>query len=134
VKPILEHVNLYVKSPAQTETFLCAALPEFSRRGAGYHPDYGPWIHVGNDDFYISLTEVADAEVPEAFRHAGFVVDDVEVIRARLERAGYLPVDESALNGHPWRRRIYFTDGNGLSWEFVQYLSDDVRQRHDYSH
>jgi hypothetical protein len=52
---------------------------------------------------------------------------------ARLSAAGFEPADASALDSHPFRRRVYYIDGNGLDWEFVQYLSQDPAQRNDYS-
>ncbi len=31
------------------------------------------------------------------------------------------------------RTRIYFLDGTGTEWEFVEYLSEDPAERNDYS-
>ena len=53
---------------------------------------------------------------------------------ARLAVAGMQPSDVSALDEHPYRRRVYYIDGNGLDWEFVEYLSEDLACRNDYSH
>lgn len=33
----------------------------------------------------------------------------------------------------PYRKRIYFFDGDGNDWEFIQYLTDDLAKRHDYT-
>lgn len=130
---ILEHVHLGVKSLAKTETFLKAALPEFSRRGSGYTEGYGNWVHIGGDDNYIALTET-DVEPDSRFlRHVGLVVDDVDAVISRLEEVGQSPSDASALDSHPFRRRAYYQDGNGIHWEFVQYLSEDPAQRNDYT-
>ena len=134
MKQILEHINVSVKSLSPTEAFLTAALPDFQRRGGGFAPGYGPWIHVGNEQFYVSLTEVPDLPPGGNLSHAGFVVDDLEVLMERLSKAGYQPSLATALNSHPWRRRIYYEDGNGLEWEFVEYLTEDLAQRNDYSH
>lgn len=62
--------------------------------------------------------------------HLAYEVEDAEAIRARLQAAGYR--DATLPNAHPYRKRIYFYDPEGNDWEFVQYLSDDPRQRHDY--
>lgn len=134
MKQILEHINLSVPSIAATEAFLLAALPEYRRRGEGSDPRFGPWVHIGDETSYISLTEMAGAPYPESFSHAGFCVADIGALRARLAEAGYQPSDEHAMQGHPYRQRIYFIDGNGLEWEFVQYLSADDGERNDYSH
>lgn len=53
---------------------------------------------------------------------------------ARLSAAGFEAADASALDGHPHRRRVYYEDGNGIAWEFVQYLSEDPDECNDYSH
>ena len=63
--------------------------------------------------------------------HLAFEVDDVAATHARLAAAGYQ--DSTVPNNHPYRKRIYFYDPDGNDWEFVQYLTDDPRQRHDYA-
>ena len=62
--------------------------------------------------------------------HLGYEVDDVEALRHRLAAAGYR--DSTVENAHPHRKRVYFHDPEGNDWEFVQYLSPDPAQRHDY--
>lgn len=131
---ILEHIHVGVKSLAATERFLHTALPEFTTRGKGDAPGYGPWLHIGTDSNYIALTEVGDAKPMADLRHIGLVVDDIEALIARLTTAGFEPTDRSALDSHPHRRRVYYIDENGIDWEFVEYLSEDPRQRNDYSH
>jgi hypothetical protein len=130
---ILEHVHLGVKSLAKTEAFLIAALCEYSRRGSGYAQGYGNWIHVGGADNYIALTESEVEPDPNFLRHIGLAVDDLDTVISRLEAAGHSPSDASALDSHSFRRRVYYLDGNGIHWEFVQYLSDDSGQRNDYT-
>lgn len=131
---ILEHIHVNVDSLALTEHFLRTALPEFISRGGGDAPGYGPWLHIGTDSSYIALTEVKGTQPMPDLRHIGLVVDDVEALIARLAAAGFEPADASALDGHPHRRRIYYVDGNGIDWEFVEYLSEDPQLRNDYSH
>lgn len=131
---LLEHIHVNVESIARTEAFLRAATPELRRRGGGDAEGYGPWIHLGTDDCYIALTERAGSRPMPALRHIGLVVDDIEALVTRLSAAGFEPADPSSLDSHPYRRRVYYIDGNGLDWEFVQYLSEDPAQRNDYSH
>ncbi|MFT6094986.1 MAG: catechol 2,3-dioxygenase-like lactoylglutathione lyase family enzyme [Pseudohongiellaceae bacterium] len=130
---IIEHVHLGVKNLAKTEAFLIAALAEYSRRGSGYAQGYGNWVHVGGADNYIALTESEVDPDPNFLRHIGLAVDDLDTVIRRLEAAGYSPSDASALDSHPFRRRVYYLDDNGIHWEFVQYLSDDSGQRNDYT-
>lgn len=131
--PVLEHIHLNVDSLAASRDFLQAALPAIVLRGCGDAPGYGPWLHIGDEDSFIALTEAPGSAPPAGLRHIGLVVDDVEALMARLQAAGYAPADSSALDSHPYRRRVYYVDGNGLDWEFVQYLSEEVAERNDYS-
>lgn len=130
---LLEHIHVNVDSLAETRDFLEAAVPEIVRRGGGDAPDYGPWLHVGDDTSYIALTEVPGSIRAPNLRHIGIVVTDLASLIARLGAAGYTPADASELDSHPHRRRIYYIDGNGLDWEFVEYLTDKVDARNDYS-
>ncbi|TDJ45398.1 MAG: VOC family protein [Gammaproteobacteria bacterium] len=130
---LLEHIHISVKSIDRTEAFLLAAVPAMRRRGGGVVDGYGTWVHLGTEQSYIALTESVDANSMPELRHIGLVVDDIEALINRLAEAGYTPADDSAVNGHPYRRRVYYVDGNGLDWEFVQYLSDDPALRNDYS-
>lgn len=130
---ILEHIHLSVNSLAATEAFLAAAVPELKRRGGGDSEIYGPWVHIGTDNCYIALTEVKGSQSPPELRHIGIVVEDIDALMTRLSAAGFEPADASAIKGHPYRRRVYYIDGNGLDWEFVQYLTEDPALRNDYS-
>ena len=131
---LLEHIHVNVDSIRATEHFLAAALPGFTVRGGGEDSSYGKWLHIGSATSYIALTEVSGARSMRNLRHIGLQVDDVDVLVSRLSDAGYEPSDSSALDVHPFRRRVYYVDANGLHWEFVQYLSEDPALRNDYSH
>lgn len=134
----LDHANLVVRDLEGALRFLRAAFPDFRIRGEGTMQRGGRWVHVGNDLTYLALSEATAA--PERPRtpytgewgldHLGFEVDDVEGVRARLRAAGYR--ESTVPNAHPHRRRVYFRDAEGSDWEFVQYLSDDPKERHDY--
>jgi catechol 2,3-dioxygenase-like lactoylglutathione lyase family enzyme len=135
----LDHANLAVRDLDGALRFLTTAFPEFRVRGAGADWGGSRWVHVGTDQVYLALhqaiAEPAEPWVPYAGKpgtnHLGFEVDDVEALRARLAAAGYR--DSTVPNEHPFRRRVYFRDAEGNDWEFVQYLSDDPRQRNDYA-
>ena len=62
--------------------------------------------------------------------HLAYEVNDVGALRDRLKSAGYK--DSTVPNAHPRRKRLYFYDPEGNDWEFVQYLSQDPAERHDY--
>ena len=130
---LLEHIHVNVDSIAKTEDFIVSAIPEFTRRGGGLSENSDRWIHIGSSNCYIALTEREGAAALEDLRHIGMVVDDIEALMSRLSSAGYEPADDSALDEHPHRRRAYYIDGNGLDWEFVEYLSEVDEERNDYS-
>lgn len=141
----LEHVNLRIPSIAKAKALLTAAFPDFRERGSGYGPTYGYWAHIGNDEHYLAFSQrekpgeedgelIEPYEYQQAYRllHFGFVVENVGDVMARLEAAGFQPDDISDLDTHPHRRRVYYLDGNGIEYEFIQYLSDKPEERNDY--
>jgi len=134
----LEHANLCVHDIDAVVGFLKTAFPDFEIRQDTTDPDGTRWVHVGTNETYVALNQ-ANPEEPRrgtpykgrpGLNHLAYEVDDVEALRARLRAAGYR--DSTVQNAHPYRKRIYFYDPEGNDWEFVQYLSDDARRRHDY--
>lgn len=134
----LEHANMIVANIDTVAGFIQTAFPDFAIRARG-DGNGRRWLHVGNADNYVALTEASsDAAEPwvpysgkPGLNHLGFKVDDVASVRARLRDAGY---KESTLkNNHPHRRRVYFMDPVGNDWEFVEYFSDDPAKRNDYA-
>lgn len=130
---ILEHIHLSVASIEATERFLKLAIPQYAPRGGGVDPLYGKWLHIGTASNYIALTEVKGVGPIKNLRHIGLVTDDIDALVSRLQAAGIEPSDASALDGHSHRRRVYYCDDNGLEWEFVEYLTEDLALRNDYS-
>lgn len=130
----LEHANIRVRNIDETIKFLTTALPNFRVRG-GNREGSANWVHIGTDDTYLALNEDARQEIRQGpgLNHIGFVIDDAEALRNRLENAGYkegyIPPEP-----HPHHKRTYFLDGNGMEWEFVQYYSDNPAERNDYSY
>ena len=116
--------------------FLQTAFPEFGIRADHVGADGSRWVHLGTAETYIALSPAeASPDQPWApysglpgVNHLGYEVEDAEALRARMLAAGY---EESTVpNAH--RKRVYFLDPEGNDWEFVQYLSADPTQRHDY--
>ncbi len=134
----LEHANLAVRDVDAMLSFLQTAFPDFHIRGEGKTWQGGRWIHIGSDETYIAVNEAPDIPAEEwvpyggkpGTNHLGYVVEDVDALRARMLGAGYR--DSTIPNSHPHRRRVYFYDREGNDWEFVQYLSDNVAERNDY--
>lgn len=134
----LEHANLCVHDIDAVIRFLKTAFPHFQIRHDTIGPDGSRWVHVGTNETYIALVQAAAEEARRGtpykgrpgLNHLAYEVDDVDALRARLRDAGYR--DSTTPNSHPHRKRIYFHDPEGNDWEFVQYLSADPKQRHDY--
>ncbi len=129
----LEHANISVPDIDAAVKFLTTALPNFEVRGAST-PGESRWVHIGTESTYITLNEDSQvsSRIGQSLNHLGFIVEDAKSIRNRLESTGYkegFVVSEQ----HPHRERIYYLDGNGMEWEFVQYFSDDPSKRNDYS-
>ena len=59
------------------------------------------------------------------------MVDSVEQVRSRLRNGCY--IESTFKNNHPFRKRLYFYDPEGRDWEFVEYLSDTLEERNDYT-
>ena len=131
----LEHVNIRVKDIEKAVRFLTTALPNFAIRG-GRRRDNNDWewVHVGTDSTYLCLNEAHGEAQPvggPGLNHIGFVVEDAGSVRSRLEDAGYK--QGFVPDPHPHRTRLYYIDGNGTEWEFVEYHADDPGERNDYT-
>ena len=134
----LEHANLCVHDIDAIIKFLRTAFPEFRIRQDRVDADGKRWVHVGIDEAYLALNPANADEKPlgnpysgrPGLNHLGFEVDDADALRERMIAAGY---EESCpLVTHAHRIRVYFFDPEGNDWEFVQYLSDDPAERHEY--
>ncbi len=140
-KPYLEHANISVSDLDRAVAFMRAAFPHFRVRGSGGKTEDGTaptWVHVGDDETYVSLALTRQPKDPErpaysgpGYNHIGFVVDDGEALRQRLVAAGYKEGYKAPQ--HPFRKRIYFNDRDGNEFEFVEYLSDVPAEKNDYS-
>ncbi|NRA19157.1 MAG: VOC family protein [Oceanospirillaceae bacterium] len=135
----LEHVNLVVSDIDKTVDFIQTAFPDWVVRGRGESEWYGNkrnWVHVGNDDYYITLNDKAEGNnrnlksQTAGLAHIGFAVDDVAAISARLQNKGYQIATIGA--DHPYRKTIYFIDPAGFEFEFIQYLSEIPEQKNMY--
>ena len=131
MKGEVEHANINVRDLDETVTFLTTALPHFKVRYRGKTARGTTWLHIGTDSTYLALSQMPEDDVSKdaRFNHVGFVVDDAEAVKKRCLDAGY----KEEFVDHPYRKRVYITDKEGLEWEFVEYLSDDPAKRNDYS-
>ena len=138
----MEHANMTTSCIESTKRFLLTAFPHWRVRGNGTNvkPEYTrQWMHVGSDVYYVAL-ESAQRREPQRRRpyydiginHIGFVVTEaLHEIKERLLKAGYPEGIKAA--PHPYRSRMYFYDGVGNEFEFVQYHTHKANERNDYT-
>jgi len=135
----LEHVNLVVIDIEPTLHFLLTAFPKWNVRGRG-EGTWGStkrcWVHVGDDDYYITLNGQAKGQIRNingitpGLAHLGFVVDDLDKIIERLTNSGF-EIDIVGRD-HPYRQTIYFCDPAGFQFEFIQYNSVKPEEKNMY--
>ncbi len=135
----LEHVNLVVKDIEATLHFIQTAFPSWAIRGEGkmnWHGQPRRWLHVGDDDYYLTLNDGSEGEARSleghtpGLAHIGFVVSDLPELIQRLESEGF-QIDIKGAE-HPFRRTVYFLDPTGIQFEFMEYLSEKAAERNQY--
>ncbi len=131
--PYIEHINLAVANIDDMVRFLTTAFPEFRVRHEGVN-NGNRWMHVGTGQSYLALNQAPPDRIGELsngrLNHFGAVVGDADAVRARLLAAGYR--EGFVTPDHRFRKRRYVIDGEGVEWEFVEYLSDDPAERNSY--
>jgi catechol 2,3-dioxygenase-like lactoylglutathione lyase family enzyme len=131
----VEHANVTVTNIEEAVRFLQTAIPSFIIRHQGVN-GYR-WCHIGTESSYIALQEqTLEAPVERTpyrqlgVNHVAFVVEDLHSLILAMRNAGYREGEVNEL--HPYRRRAYFFDHDGMEWEFVEYLSNQDTKRNDY--
>ena len=135
----LEHANLCVSDIDGMIKFLQTALPDFFIRHDETDNDGDRWVHIGNHKTYIALNNSKQKDLSDwtpysgkpGVNHLGYVIDSVKEARIRLRAAGY--IESTVENNHPFRKRLYFYDPEGRDWEFIEYLSENLEERNDYT-
>ncbi len=137
--PKLEHINLVVEEIDPTLKLLSSAFPEWRLRGEGNDEWYGMprrWVHFGDDETYVTLNDFGEGKQRDlkssqpGLAHVGFEVASVDLIVSRLEKAGFEPRVWGS--DHPHRRNVYYLDGAGLEFEFIEYFSEKPEERNLY--
>lgn len=136
----LEHANITVQHIEPVLQLLLTALPGWRVRGQGSMPWFGKtvrWLHVGDDQQYLALLDGGEGAPAHwtshavGVKHLGLVVDDLDAVVARLAGAG-ITMDHPG-GTHPHRRSAYYHLADLVQLEFMQYLSAEPAQRHDYA-
>ncbi|SFQ21893.1 VOC family protein [Enterovibrio norvegicus] len=139
----LEHINLVMEDIRPTLAFLLTAFPQWRVRGEGdmtwgsaENASTRHWLHVGDDDYYLTLNDGAVGEIRDlkgiqpGVAHIGFVVDDLQSVIHRLSLKGF-SVDIKGRD-HPFRQTVYYNDPAGFQFEFLQYSSDKPSEKNMY--
>ncbi len=121
----LEHVNLTVSDLQRSIDLYCDLLG-MHVRWQGTTSNGNPAAHVGDDRCYLALFQSSpDLAARSAvdynavgLNHFGFVVDDLDAARARLEGHGLSSHHEA---DYEPGRRLYFFDPDGIEVELVEY-------------
>lgn len=120
----LEHVNLTVAEIDRSIAFYCEVF-RFRVRWRGTTSDGQPAAHVGDEHCYLAFFQASDgsggAETDYervGFNHLGFVVDNLDEARHRLQKLGVTPHLEAIYEPGV---RLYFLDPDGIEVELVQY-------------
>lgn len=132
----IEHINLVVDDIPSTLAFYQAAFPHWFVRDEGQGEWYGKarnWLHFGDDYQYIALSDHGEGSNRAlsghqvGLAHFAFVTNHLDALVARLQQAGY-PVAKPGAD-EPYRKNVYFVDPAGFEVEFVEYLSDNPKER-----
>ncbi|MGR6872386.1 VOC family protein [Pseudomonas sp. HK3] len=139
----LEHANLVMNDIQPTLDFLLTAFPHWKVRGEGdmvwgkgEAQVHRHWLHVGDDDYYLTLNDNAQGDIRDVrsvqagVAHLGFVVDDLSGVIARLSARGFT-VDITGRE-HPYRKTVYYNDPAGFQFEFLEYSSDKPQEKNMY--
>ncbi|MBO9479251.1 VOC family protein [Shimia sp. R11_0] len=121
----LEHVNVTVRDPKATAALLCD-LFDWQVRWEGESIHGGTSVHVGEAESYLALytppEAIQNAEISYyragGLNHIGIVVEDLDMIEARVKAAGYEP--KSHADYEPGRR-FYFDGPDAVEYEVISY-------------
>ena len=123
----LEHANFPCRSLSVTLKFLQNIFPDWHVRIEGINHEGNKWMHVGSDQFYMSITEnpkrfEGASQDGNGIIHVGFVLRDGAAMLERLKKHniqfGMVPAPEC-------KYRIYVFDPEGREiFELIEYNPD----------
>ena len=125
----LEHINLTVADLDRSIDFYCNLLDLQVRWQRPASDPSGAAAHVGDDRCYLAMFQATESGEPlehdyehVGLNHFGFVVDNLDLMRDRLEARGITPHLEGDYDPG---RRLYFHDPDGIEVELVEYAAEN---------
>jgi catechol 2,3-dioxygenase-like lactoylglutathione lyase family enzyme len=121
----LEHVNLACHDIKTSQAFYQVLFPDWYVRAQDLL-DQRPWVHLGDDQFYVCLNHTPNLKRVHAIyenigvNHVGFVINNGEAIKVRLEEN---KIEYYTLTAPETKHRIYVSDPDGNEIELVEYNS-----------
>ena len=133
----LEHANITVSNLQRSVEFFQTAFPEFKIRGGDNGQESKEWLHLGDDNTYLALSQGKEKKgynpydtKSNGINHLGFVVQDIDDVVGRLLDAGYERTYPRTK--HKARIREYFRDFDGNEFEFIEYLTKNIAERNSF--
>ncbi len=125
MKTTLEHTNLTVSDSKATAAWMCEMF-DWHIRWQGKAINDGYTVHVGGQDSYLALftpahparTVDSSYDTVGGLNHVGVVVDDLDIVEARVKAAGFTPTNHG---DYEPGKRFYFHDSDGIEYEVVSY-------------
>jgi catechol 2,3-dioxygenase-like lactoylglutathione lyase family enzyme len=121
-----EHINVSCQDIEAAKNFYQTIFPDWYVRAEGTF-NGRPWLHLGNDQFYVALNGTPQQERVHhiyeniGINHIGFVIQDGEAMKNLLEKSG---IEYYTLDAPETQHRIYVTDPDGNEIELVEYQLD----------
>lgn len=122
---VLEHVNVTVSNPDATAQRLCT-LFDWKIRWQGASKLGGLTYHVGGESSYLAIytspkelsLQNNTYQIIGGLNHIGIVVDDLDLIEARVIEMGY---KIHSHDDYEPGRRFYFKDEDKIEFEVISY-------------
>jgi catechol 2,3-dioxygenase-like lactoylglutathione lyase family enzyme len=116
-----ERINQICQDLEATRKFYQLIFPDWHVRAEGEGEGWR-WMHFGNEQFYLSLSQPpnpGERSTTGHLDHVGFVIDDGNALMQLLKANGieHFNIDDSPET----KFRIYVSDPDGTAIEFVEY-------------
>ncbi|BCE03770.1 hypothetical protein [Marinicellulosiphila megalodicopiae] len=135
----IEHINITVPNIVDTANLLTMIYPNLKKIGGWSgktEKGQEEWAHYQDEECYVALEQVEWITGPQramndfhGVNHVGLICHDIKAVIKKFEKN---KIRYSIAEVVPERIRMYCFDKNGLDFEIVQYLTDDMMARYKY--